>query len=233
MAWVRKSLIKGAPFLLAFLLLRFAGVDTLVHAVSDYVFPEAASFGSAEIGLVPFHAQSSATTADTTEPIRLLLLKHDKERSQKVTVVTRSAALRATPLFVGSLGNEPLPRLKQGGLPPTRVLLEAELPAESLLGVGSHFDWPGASADNSYAYRTDEFVAEADKRESLSFKTKNEERELRVFYWTLIGLLGGVALTVGRRGPLLYHTRGETGLAAHERAEATSPAVAARKPSAS
>lgn len=193
--WIRKA----ASFGVAVILVWFAGTKDLPEVLIGYVFPEADSFGAAQVSLVPFLPASVTASRLDAEAVQLLILKHNKRESQEVTVLTRSPSVTPEPLLVGSIGRDPLPRPAQGGLPPSRVLLDASLPDGSVIVVGAPaITSPKGVDEEGYSYRTSLVVGDVKGESTLVFSTVNEQRETRLLYWMGILLAVGVCLTAGR-----------------------------------
>jgi len=197
--WIR----KGGPKVLAFIALWLTGKVGAVEVLVGYIFPEADSFGSAQVSLVPFLPASVSASRVDAEAVQLLVLKNSKRESQVVTILTESTSLIPAPLLVGGIGADPLPRPAEGGLPPSRVLLDADVPSKSVLVVGA----PATSAsraldEQGYSYRTELVVVDSHEDATLTFKTANESRGTHVLYWMVIGVALPVCFTAGRARPI-------------------------------
>lgn len=193
--WIRRHR-HAVTLVSSFLLLRLTGDLQIVEALYKKIFPEADSFGAAQIAMVSLPGSNSRGPKVTPEMIHLFLLKHDKKHSEVVTVVTKSPSLIPNPIFVGSLGKEALPKISEGGVPPTRVLLDADLPANCLMAVGATAATHPGKNENPYSFRTKKLVADPVDHSTLTLRTKNEERGLHFLYWIFILSVGGVCLTI-------------------------------------
>ena len=196
------KLFQSAWFVPAQLALAFCfglvlrGSDPL-HLVLSHLYPPEDSIGATKIELLEVPGSGpSGTKSD------ILLLRHELEGAQRLTVFQDGGKARSAHIFAGVSGKDASASLPKGSLNPSS-LLEIEAPPGVLVVASLVMD-SSNPREGHYSVASAALEKKIGQTDDLVILTSNEQRNLRYFYWLAMSTLFIVGLGVARFERLVH-----------------------------
>ncbi len=186
---LRSSSWAGAySFLFLFLFVRLTGEQDFLGFINSKLFPESGSFGAMELRVRPLAPKPESKTQPVSG--HLLLVRQSTKETRKISLVRTSSQAPAPIALVGSTNLGVSPKSRELTILDPLVLADVELPSKALLGVVLlDEDLFRGDARQRLHLISGSTEKEFQRKGDLAVSTSNEQRNIRILYFSAIGFL--------------------------------------------
>jgi hypothetical protein len=182
-----------------FFLSALFGESDPMKILASMVFPEKHEYAVLAIPLRPVHHTITGKDQNTG-PSYLFLTRHGRKDTQNIKILDYQNGAERSQRWFGSHGNIALPKQGKNAIDVPQVLLEADLPPESLAALVSRSIIPPGSSTSldHFAVSFNQGQLRLDNKTSVDLLTSNEVKRDRITLVTLVVLTAFLMITIGQ-----------------------------------